>query len=112
MTNTNCPITQKILTELCDTELNRLLGNANYTQLQVDTWNTQIINNVLSILTPLAPEYKWILTSAIIEITPNTTQGMHAAQGAYWNCEKDGMLLHEWSNKQLRVILGLSWIHF
>ncbi|KAG5520046.1 hypothetical protein PMAC_001122 [Pneumocystis sp. 'macacae'] len=97
MSQTNCPLAHTTLTELCDQQLTQLLGDSNYTQSKVHEWNTEIIvktrnmrhNNVLTVLTPLTPQYKWILTSTIIEIVSDTKRGIHAAQGAYWNCEKD-----------------------
>ncbi|KTW32004.1 uncharacterized protein T551_00686 [Pneumocystis jirovecii RU7] len=90
MSQTICPIAHTTLTELCDRQLTRVLGDSSYTQPKVHEWNTEIINSILSALTPLTPQYKWILTSTIIEIVSDTKRGMHAAQGAYWNCEKDG----------------------
>ncbi|EMR09155.1 hypothetical protein PNEG_02496 [Pneumocystis murina B123] len=110
MTNSNCPISCESLRELCNSRLSSVLADTSYKECQAQLWNTEIIHSLLEGLKALAPRYKWILTSSIIETSSNISLGIHSAQGAYWNCEKDGMLTHEWSNQYLRVVLSLSWI--
>lgn len=110
MSISNCPISYETLTTLCDTYLSDLFKDVSYQQFQVDSWNKQIIQHLLESLITFAPQYKWILTSSIIETSSNISFGVHSAQGAYWDCKKDGIITYEWSNPHLRIILGFSWI--
>ncbi|QSL66009.1 hypothetical protein MERGE_003146 [Pneumocystis wakefieldiae] len=108
MTSSNCPISSENLRQLCNSRLSDVLADASYKESQAQLWNTEIIHGLLEGLKALAPRYKWILSSSIIETSSNISLGIHSAQGAYWNCEKDGMLTHEWSNQYLKNLTVIS----
>lgn len=68
--------------------------------------------------------YKFVVNSTIIQhgvasVDPSTgrgggRRGMHAASGAYWNNEKDGMWSFKYEaaqGKGLDVIVGIVWIY-
>ena len=37
-------------------------------------------------------------------------RGMHAASGAYWNQEKDGMWSYKWEGLDFVVVVGVVWV--
>ena len=52
-------------------------------------------------------------TSSSTELAKHGRRGMHAAQGAYWNVEKDGMWSYKYEaaeTKGLDVVIGIVWI--
>ena len=74
--------------------------------------------------TPSQPQYKYVVNSTIIQHAPtsssesghsavNGRRGMHAASGAYWNNDKDGMWSFKYEAaeaKGLDVVVGIIWI--
>jgi dynein light chain Tctex-type 1 len=62
------------------------------------------------------PQYKYIVNSTIIQHAAGVDggrRGMHAASGAYWNNEKDGMWSFKYEaaeGKGLDVVVGIIWV--
>lgn len=82
-----------------------------------------ILKSLISQTTPSSdtpPSFKYVVNSTIIQHhaspTESTTagrRGMHSAQGAYWNSEKDGMWSYKWDaaeKKGLDVVIMVVWI--
>lgn len=77
---------------------------------------------------PAQPQFKYVVNSTIIQhagavgsTTPGEEaskktsgrRGMHAASGAYWNNEKDGMWSFKYpgaDSKGLDVVVGVIWV--
>lgn len=115
----------------------KALGSiSSYSHASTEEWNTTIINTILGTLveetTPSAtdganaqPPFKYVVNSTIIQhaavsssgpTDPALTgrRGMHAASGAFWSNEKDGMWSYKYSaaeNKGLDVVVGVIWIY-
>lgn len=111
---------QKIATQACNTTLE---SASSYVHASTAEWNTTIINSILQRLvketTPEAgsqPQYKYIVNSTIIQHAVGADggrRGMHAASGAYWNNEKDGMWSFKYEaaeGKGLDVVVGIIWV--
>lgn len=105
-----------------------------YSHASTEDWNTTIINTILGTLvqesTPASsdgqgqPPFKFVVNSTIIQHAPISSgsstdpavtgrRGMHAASGAFWNNEKDGMWSYKYSaaeNKGLDVVIGIIWV--
>jgi hypothetical protein len=114
---------QEITNEACE---NTLGGVEKYSHGDAQKWNDAIINTILQSLisktssdnTP--PSYKYVVNSTIIQHHASPTEagtggrrGMHSAQGAYWNSEKDGMWSYKWDaaeKKGLDVVIMVVWI--
>lgn len=106
---------------------------------ETEKWNTTIINRILGALveetthqaaagssTPAQPQFKYIVNSTIIQHAASSSstagdelkktsgrRGMHAASGAYWNNEKDGMWSFKYpgaDSKGLDVVVGIIWV--
>ena len=113
-----------------------LSGVTAYSHPDTESWNTTIINSILGALveetvqkpsgsTPAQPQFKYVVNSTIIQhATVSSTssdelkktggrRGMHAASGAYWNNEKDGMWSFKYpgaDSKGLDVVIGIIWV--
>jgi dynein light chain Tctex-type 1 len=108
----------------------------SYNHASTEDWNTTIINTILGTLveetTPKQsdggggqPPFKYVVNSTIIQHAPVSSggptdptltgrRGMHAASGAFWSNEKDGMWSYKYSaaeKKGLDVVVGVIWIH-
>lgn len=127
--------------QACESALSTV---TSYDHAKTNTWNTIIINTILSQLvesvsaastastttekgnntSEATPTYKFVVNSTIIQhgvgsVDPLTgkgsgRRGMHAASGAYWNNEKDGMWSFKYEagqGKGLDVIVGIVWIY-
>jgi dynein light chain Tctex-type 1 len=101
----------------------------SYSHASTEEWNTTIINEVLGTLvgetTPPAgdqPPWKFVVNSTIIQHGSSSSagnavatgrRGMHAASGAFWNNDKDGMWSYKYSaadSKGLDVVVGIIWV--
>ncbi|RMD39230.1 hypothetical protein DV735_g5896, partial [Chaetothyriales sp. CBS 134920] len=123
---------QELTISACEKALSSVL---TYDHASTEDWNTTIINTILSTLvsetTPTEdksasaqPQFKYVVNSTIIQHAPTSSagtsdpavtgrRGMHAASGAYWNNEKDGMWSYKYSaaeKKGLDVVVGVIWI--
>ncbi|KAK5054561.1 hypothetical protein LTR84_001452 [Exophiala bonariae] len=128
---------KEITESACETALS---GVTSYSHADTETWNTTIINNILGALvsettqssssgsTPAQPQFKYVVNSTIIQHAGSTgpttpgedsskkisgRRGMHAASGAYWNNEKDGMWSFKYpgaDSKGLDVVVGVIWV--
>jgi len=114
-----------------------LAGVTAYSHSDTESWNTTIINTILGALveetgqkststsSPAQPQFKYVVNSTIIQHasassnsrdeTKKSTgrRGMHAASGAYWNNEKDGMWSYKYpgaESKGLDVVIGIIWV--
>ncbi|KIW31431.1 uncharacterized protein PV07_03081 [Cladophialophora immunda] len=116
-----------------------LSGVTSYSHPDTERWNTMIINSILGALveettvkaTPGSsassqPQYKYVVNSTIIQHAVSSPasagddakktsgrRGMHAASGAYWNNEKDGMWSFKYpgaDSKGLDVVVGIIWV--
>ncbi|OAP54349.1 hypothetical protein AYL99_11450 [Fonsecaea erecta] len=116
-----------------------LSGVTSYSHPDTERWNTMIINSILGALveettvkpapgssTASQPQYKYVVNSTIIQHAASTPasagddskktsgrRGMHAASGAYWNNEKDGMWSFKYpgaDSKGLDVVVGIIWV--
>jgi hypothetical protein len=72
------------------------------------------------------PQFKYVVNSTIIQHAASSSsafgddstkksgrRGMHAASGAYWNNDKDGMWSFKYpgaDSKGLDVVVGIIWI--
>jgi dynein light chain Tctex-type 1 len=108
----------------------------SYNHALTEEWNATIINTILGTLvtetTPsktdskhAQPPFKYVVNSTIIQHAPTSSggptepsvagrRGMHAASGAFWSNEKDGMWSYKYSaaeNKGLDVVVGVIWIY-
>jgi len=125
--------------QACETALS---GVTSYSHADTESWNTTIINNILGALVTettqqsnttggaasTQPQFKYVVNSTIIQhagatapATPGEEpskktsgrRGMHAASGAYWNNEKDGMWSFKYpgaDSKGLDVVVGVIWV--
>ena len=75
---------------------------------------------------PVQPQFKYVVNSTIIQHATASSstadddvkktsgrRGMHAASGAYWNNEKDGMWSFKYpgaDSKGLDVVVGIIWV--
>jgi len=111
----------------------------SYVHTDTEKWNTTIINSILGALvqettqSPPAgssaaaqPQFKYVVNSTIIQHAASSSsspgddlkktsgrRGMHAASGAYWNNEKDGMWSFKYpgaDSKGLDVVVGIIWV--
>ncbi|EXJ81663.1 hypothetical protein A1O1_07728 [Capronia coronata CBS 617.96] len=125
---------KEITESACDAAL---AGVKAYSHPETESWNTTIINSILGALveettqksatasTPGQPQFKYVVNSTIIQhaATPSSPsdetkktsgrRGMHAASGAYWNNEKDGMWSYKYpgaDSKGLDVVIGIIWV--
>jgi len=116
-----------ISAQACDSALSNV---KSYTHTSTEGWNSTIINSVLAALveettsaSASQPQYKYVVNSTIIQHSASTSsggdaattgrRGMHAASGAYWNNEKDGMWSFKYEAaeaKGLDVVVGIIWI--
>lgn len=108
-----------------------------YSHADTESWNTTIINSILGALveetgqasasasSPAQPQFKYVVNSTIIQHAAASSsagdeakkitgrRGMHAASGAYWNNEKDGMWSYKYpgaESKGLDVVIGIIWV--
>jgi dynein light chain Tctex-type 1 len=108
------------LSEACESAL---APASSYVHASTNEWNTTIINTILQKLVESTtseaqpqPQYKYIVNSTIIQHAPGGDggrRGMHAASGAYWNNEKDGMWSFKYEaaeGKGLDVVVGVIWV--
>jgi hypothetical protein len=122
--------------QACETALSDV---TSYAHADTEKWNTTIINSILGALVqettqkpqagssaPSQPQFKYVVNSTIIQHAattssspaddskkPNGRRGMHAASGAYWNNEKDGMWSFKYpgaDSKGLDVVVGVIWV--
>ncbi|KAF2872452.1 Tctex-1 [Massariosphaeria phaeospora] len=119
-------------------ELRQLIKNAvdstfssveKYEHTQVEDWNRTIISTILRSLIDSTttgegeskvPAYKYIANSTIIQHLESPAQaasggrrGMHSAQAAFWNSEKDGTYSYKWEDGEkigVDVVISVSWI--
>lgn len=109
-----------ILSQACDSAL---ASASSYVHASTAEWNTTIINSVLQSLVKETtsdsqpqPQYKFLVNSTIIQHASGVDggrRGMHAASGAYWNNEKDGMWSFKYEaaeGKGLDVVVGVIWV--
>lgn len=114
-----------------------LSGVTAYSHPDTESWNTTIINSILGALvgetatnpasgsSPAQPQFKYVVNSTIIQHAATSSgagddakkasgrRGMHAASGAYWNNEKDGMWSFKYpgaDSKGLDVVIGIIWV--
>ncbi|KIX05040.1 uncharacterized protein Z518_05912 [Rhinocladiella mackenziei CBS 650.93] len=114
-----------------------LAGVSSYSHPDTESWNTTIINSILGALveetapkpvsgsSPAQPQFKYVVNSTIIQHAAASStssdgpkkisgrRGMHAASGAYWNNEKDGMWSFKYpgaDSKGLDVVIGIIWV--
>ena len=112
-----------------------LRGVTSYSHPDTESWNTTIINSILGALveetanpsctSPPQPQFKYVVNSTIIQHAAASStsseeikkaggrRGMHAASGAYWNNEKDGMWSFKYpgaDSKGLDVVIGIIWV--
>ncbi|EXJ77734.1 hypothetical protein A1O3_09963 [Capronia epimyces CBS 606.96] len=115
-----------------------LAGVQAYSHPDTESWNTTIINSILGALVEETtqkatasgsgtgqPQFKYVVNSTIIQhaAAPSSSsddtkktsgrRGMHAASGAYWNNEKDGMWSYKYpgaDSKGLDVVVGIIWV--
>jgi hypothetical protein len=116
-----------------------LSGVESYVHTDTEKWNTTIINSILGALVqetaqpaaadpsaPAQPQFKYVVNSTIIQHAASSSssagddskkttgrRGMHAASGAYWNNEKDGMWSFKYpgaDSKGLDVVVGIIWV--
>jgi Tctex-1 family len=122
-------------TEICQACEKALSSVSSYVHASTEEWNTTIINTILGTLVAETtstsnsggtsqPAFKYVVNSTIIQHAPTSSngssdltaagrRGMHAASGAYWNNEKDGMWSYKYSaaeKKGLDVVIGVTWI--
>jgi dynein light chain Tctex-type 1 len=108
------------LFQACDSVLEPV---SSYVHVNTAEWNSIIINSILQKLvrettseSQAQPQYKYIVNSTIIQRAPGRDEkgrGMHAASGAYWNNEKDGMWGFKYEaadGKGLDVVVGIVWV--
>ena len=97
-----------------------------YNHAHTPSQNTTIINKLLQSLisetsTPeKPPEFKFLVSSTIIQQGENGAEGkrgMHAASGAYWNNERDGMWSFKWEGnggedggRAFDVVVSVVWV--
>ena len=122
--------------QACETALS---GVTSYVHTDTEKWNTTIINSILGALVqettqqpaagssaPAQPQFKYVVNSTIIQHAasssspfadepkkPSGRRGMHAASGAYWNNERDGMWSFKYpgaDSKGLDVVVGIIWV--
>lgn len=119
--------------QACETALS---GITSYSHSDTEIWNTTIINNILGALveettppgsgvSPVQPHFKYVVNSTIIQHAAASStsseepkkvsgrRGMHAASGAFWNNEKDGMWSYKYpgaDSKGLDVVIGIIWV--
>ncbi|KAK5946417.1 hypothetical protein PMZ80_000560 [Knufia obscura] len=125
---------KQITVDACDKALN---STTSYDHSKTESWNTTIINTILSELvgetgattsngsSTSAPQskFKFVVNSTIVQHKSSNVdettgrgqgrRGMHSAAGAYWNNEKDGMwsFKYEAAEKMgLDVVVGIVWI--
>ncbi|KAH9820924.1 cytoplasmic dynein light chain [Teratosphaeria destructans] len=120
---TNAPVPTTTLTTLANSACDAALSTAtNYEHAQTQTWNSSIINNLLKSLISETSEheqkYKFIINSTIVQHNEtkeagSARRGMHAASGAYWNNDKDGMWSHKYAaaeQKGMDVVISVVWV--
>ena len=112
-------LTNEIVYQVCDSTLE---SATSYVHANTADWNTTIINTILQKLVKettteqAQPQYKYIVNSTIIQHAvggDGGRRGMHAASGAYWNNEKDGMWSFKYEaaeEKGLDVVVGIIWV--
>ncbi|KAK4949786.1 hypothetical protein LTR10_011628 [Elasticomyces elasticus] len=121
---------KEITENACEAALSEV---ASYSHSDTESWNTTIINSILGALVdetgkhasggaPTQPQFKYVVNSTIIQHASSSSddtkkakgrRGMHAASGAYWNNEKDGMWSYKYpgaESKGLDVVIGIIWI--
>ncbi|ETI21896.1 hypothetical protein G647_05966 [Cladophialophora carrionii CBS 160.54] len=127
---------KEITEHACETALS---GVTSYIHTDTEKWNTTIINSILGALVqettqsppagssaPAQPQFKYVVNSTIIQHAASSSsssgddpkrtsgrRGMHAASGAYWNNEKDGMWSFKYpgaDSKGLDVVVGIIWV--
>ncbi|KAK5091743.1 hypothetical protein LTR05_001928 [Lithohypha guttulata] len=121
---------KQITVEACDTALS---GTTSYDHSKTESWNTTIINTMLSQIVgeteasdpQSQSKWKFVVNSTIIQHKSNTVtqengskssggrRGMHSAAGAYWNNAKDGMWSFKYEAAEklgLDVVVGVVWI--
>ncbi|KAJ9498384.1 hypothetical protein H2202_006071 [Exophiala xenobiotica] len=128
------PVPYTHLKEITENACSAALENVTaYSHADTESWNTTIINSILGALveetaksttgsTPAQPQFKYVVNSTIIQHASGSSssegktggrRGMHAASGAYWNNEKDGMWSYKYpgaESKGLDVVVGIIWI--
>ncbi|EXJ71570.1 uncharacterized protein A1O5_05378 [Cladophialophora psammophila CBS 110553] len=126
---------KEITEKACEAALS---GVTSYSHPDTERWNTTIINSILGALVeettvtsasgsmPNQPQFKYVVNSTIIQHAASSPasagddtkktsgrRGMHAASGAYWNNEKDGMWSFKYAgadSKGLDVVVGVIWV--
>ncbi|KIW13344.1 hypothetical protein PV08_08532 [Exophiala spinifera] len=126
------PVPYTRLKEITENACSSALSSVtSYSHAETESWNTTIINSILGALveetsksgsaSSSQPQFKYVVNSTIIQHassssdSPRTAgrRGMHAASGAYWNNEKDGMWSYKYpgaESKGLDVVVGIIWI--
>ncbi|KAJ9607516.1 hypothetical protein H2200_007594 [Cladophialophora chaetospira] len=128
------PVPYTRLKEITESACEAAFSDAqSYVHADTGKWNTTIINSILGALVqettqsppagssaPAQPHFKYVVNSTIIQHAASSSsssaagrRGMHAASGAYWNNEKDGMWSFKYpgaDSKGLDVVVGIIWV--
>ncbi|KAF2100497.1 dynein light chain, cytosolic [Rhizodiscina lignyota] len=126
---------RQIATDACESTLG---SQSEYVHSSTPSWNSSIINKILEALISETaparkdqpPAWKFCVNSTIIqhpeavrageeddedekEGKGRGKRGMHAASGAYWNNEKDGMWNFKFQGEEqlgMDVVVTIMWI--
>jgi len=120
----------RIASEACGAALK---GAEGYDHAQVGTWNSQIIHLILKALIEATapdqpsspPPYRFTVNSTIVQqglldkaaatgSGPDSIgkRGMHSAQGAFWDINRDGMWTFKYPEAEERgldVVVSVTW---
>lgn len=133
------PIATTRLRQICTDACDAAISSASvYEHAQTQTWNQDIINNILRSLISESssgdepPKYKFVVNTTIIQhlSDPRSVgeesvslggdkekkvgrRGMHSASGAFWNNEKDGMWSYKYGGgegKGMDIVVSVMWV--
>ncbi|KAF2840775.1 putative dynein light chain protein [Patellaria atrata CBS 101060] len=122
----NPPVPESKLKEIASEACDEVFKNVEeYHHTNTGDWNSAIINKILQILigppSEIPPLHKFAVNSTIIQnlaLIPGSDKpvrrGMHAASGAYWDNNNDGMWNYKWEGGETRgmdVVISVLWIY-
>lgn len=84
--------------------LEECIGNSIYDHSKVNTWLSNVLNSIVSIIIKLQKAYKYIVTGTIVQ---KNGSGLHTASSCIWNNNTDGHCTLRWDNNTMYCIISV-----
>ncbi|CEP02144.1 Dynein light chain Tctex-type 1 [Plasmodiophora brassicae] len=85
-----------------------VLGQSVYHAKRVHDWTAAIIESVLKNLRQLDKNFKYIVTSTIMQ---RNGAGMHTSSACFWDLNTDGSCSVKWENQTMHCVVTVFAVH-